>query len=128
MEDLLQFLKDNYKNVKDEELQRIADNVRLVGADSDFATLHKVYKWMVNGISAVDMDGSPTIVRLIDFETPENNIFRVVNQFTVEYNNNGEKKNRRPDVLLFLNGMPVCVIELKILQMPTLLFMTLGNR
>ena len=51
MDDLLQFLKDNYKNVKDEELQRIADNVRLVGADSDFATLHKVYKWMVNGVS-----------------------------------------------------------------------------
>ena len=53
MEDLLQFLTDNNKNVKDEELQRIADNVRLVGADSDFATLHKVYKWMVDGVQAL---------------------------------------------------------------------------
>lgn len=67
MEDLLQFLKNNNKNVKDEELQRIADNVRLVGADSDFATLHKVYKWMVNGVPAVDKDGRPTTVNLIDF-------------------------------------------------------------
>ena len=64
MEDLLQFLKDNNKNVKDEELQRIADNVRLVGADTDFATLHKVYKWMVNGVPAVDKDGRPTTVNL----------------------------------------------------------------
>ena len=60
MDDLLQFLKDNNKNVKDEELQRIADNVRLVGADSDFATLHKVYRWMINGLPAVDKDGRPT--------------------------------------------------------------------
>lgn len=119
MEDLLQFLKDNNKNVKDEELQRIADNVRLVGADSDFATLHKVYKWMVNGVPAVDKDGRPTTVNLIDFACLDNpqkentNIFRVVNQFTVEYMNNGVVKNRRPDVLLYVNGIPVCVIELK---------------
>lgn len=43
----------------------------------------------------------------------DKNIFRVVNQFTVEYTNNGQKENRRPDVLLFVNGMPLCVIELK---------------
>ena len=119
MDDLLQFLKDNHKNVKDEELQRIADNVRLVGADSDFATLHKVYKWMVNGVPAVDKEGRPTTVSLIDFGCLDNpqkentNIFRVINQFTVEYINNGVVKNRRPDVLLYVNGIPVCVIELK---------------
>ena len=113
MGDLLQFLKDKNKDVKDEELQRIADNVRLVGGESDFATLHKVYRWMINGLPAVDKDGRPTTVYLIDFDEPDNNIFRVVNQFTVEYINNGETKNRRPDVLLYVNGMPVCVIELK---------------
>ena len=113
MDDLLQFLKDNNKNIKDEELQRIADNVRLVGADTDFATLHKVYKWMIDGISAVNKKGEPVTVRLIDFEKIDNNIFRVVNQFTVEYINNGVAKTRRPDVLLYVNGIPVCVIELK---------------
>ena len=119
MDDLLQFLKDNNKNIKDEELQRIADNVRLVGADTDFATLHKVYKWMVNGVPAVDKDGRPTTVNLIDFTCLDNplndnkNIFRVVNQFTVDYINNGVTQNRRPDVLLYVNGIPVCVIELK---------------
>lgn len=53
------------------------------------------------------------MVNLIDFENPENNLFRAVNQFTVEYTNNGQKENRRPDVILFVNGMPLCVIELK---------------
>ena len=113
MDDLLQFLTDNHKDVKDEELHRIADNIRLVGGDTDFATLHKVYKWMINGLPATDKEGRPTTINLIDFDEPENNIFRVVNQFTVEYINNGVTKNRRPDVLLYVNGMPVCVIELK---------------
>ena len=53
------------------------------------------------------------MVPLIDFEHPENNIFRAVNQFTVEYTNNGQTENRRPDILLFVNGLPLCVIELK---------------
>lgn len=53
------------------------------------------------------------MIPLIDFEVPENNIFRAVNQFTVEYTDNGQTENRRPDVLLYVNGMPVCVIELK---------------
>lgn len=113
MDDLLQFLNKNNQDVKEDELRRIADNVRLVGGDSDFATLHKVYRWMVDGVSAVDKDGNPTMVNLIDFEETDNNIFRVVNQFTVDYINNGTTKNRRPDVLLYVNGMPVCVIELK---------------
>ena len=53
------------------------------------------------------------MVTLIDYEKPENNIFRAVNQFTVEYTNNGQTKTRRPDILLFVNGLPLCVMELK---------------
>lgn len=58
-------------------------------------------------------DGLARMIPLIDFENWDKNIFRVVNQFTVEYTNNGQKENRRPDVLLFVNGIPLCVIELK---------------
>ena len=38
-------------------------------------------------------------------EKPENNIFRAVNQFTVEYTNNGQVETRRPDILLFVNAL-----------------------
>ena len=113
MDDILQFLTSQNKDLEDVEIQRIADNIRLVGSDSDFATLHKVYKWMIDGISAVNKKGEPVPVGLIEFEKIDNNIFRVVNQFTVEYINNGVTKTRRPDVLLYINGIPVCVIELK---------------
>ena len=96
-----------------DEVRQIIDTVRLAGAESDFATLHKVYGWMVNGIQFTPQNDLPRMVPLIDFEHPENNIFRAVNQFTVEYTNNGQTENRRPDILLFVNGMPLCVIELK---------------
>ena len=45
MDDLLQFLEKKNPDLEDDEIRQIADNIRLVGADSDFATLHKVYGW-----------------------------------------------------------------------------------
>lgn len=112
-DDLEQFLTKTNPDLIAEEIRQIIDAVRLVGAESDFATLHKVYGWMVNGIQFTPQDGQARMVELIDFENPENNIFRAVNQFTIEYMNNGKTETRRPDVLLFVNGMPLCVIELK---------------
>lgn len=73
----------------------------------------KLYGWMVFGIQFVPQNGLARMVPLINFEEPGKNIFRAVNQFVVEYTNNGQKETRRPDVLLFVNGMPLCVIELK---------------
>ena len=68
---------------------------------------------MVNGIQFTPQSGLARMVDLIDFVNPQSNIFRAVNQFTVEYTNNGVTENRRPDILLFVNGMPLCIIELK---------------
>jgi type I restriction enzyme R subunit len=48
-------------------------------------------------------------VWLVDFSAPENNEFLAVNQFTVVENN----VNKRPDIVLFINGLPLVVIELK---------------
>lgn len=112
-DDLEQFLSNTNPDLTPDEVRQIIDTVRLAGAESDFATLHKVYGWMVNGIQFTPQNGLPRMVPLIDFEHPENNIFRAVNQFTVEYTNNGQTENRRPDILLFVNGMPLCVVELK---------------
>uniref|UniRef100_UPI0040283000 type I restriction endonuclease subunit R n=1 Tax=Faecousia sp. TaxID=2952921 RepID=UPI0040283000 len=112
-DDMEQFLCKTNPELTAEEIRQILDTVRLAGGESDFAALHKVYGWMVDGISFVPKSGQPKMVALIDFEHPERNIFRTVNQFTVEYTNNGQTENRRPDILLFVNGMPLCVIELK---------------
>lgn len=52
--------------------------------------------------------------RLMDFDQPDNNDFLVVNQFTVKgSSSSGKHSTRRPDVVVFINGLPISVIELK---------------
>jgi type I restriction enzyme R subunit len=70
------------------------------------------HKMLLKGISVDIKTENGTkgdFVKLIDFETPENNDFLVVNQFTIK----GTKGNRRPDLVIFINGLPISVIELK---------------
>lgn len=50
-----------------------------------------------------------SIVYLLDYSNAKNNTFYVVNQFTFVENSN----NRRPDIILFINGMPLVLMELK---------------
>lgn len=70
------------------------------------------HDFLVNGIQ-VEHEGEDRTIgeraKLIDFEDPDNNDFVAINQFTIE----GPKRNRRPDIICFVNGIPLVVIELK---------------
>lgn len=112
-DDLEVFIRNTNSELTEDEIKKISDSIKLVGAESDFATLHKVYNWLVNGIQFTPQNGQPKMIPLIDFEAPSNNIFKVVNQLSIDYTNNGQIYNRRPDVMLYINGIPVCIIELK---------------
>lgn len=70
------------------------------------------HKMLTEGINvSYRKDGADRgdLVWLVDFKDPENNDFLVANQFTVVEND----KNKRPDIILFVNGLPLVVIELK---------------
>ena len=70
------------------------------------------HRMLTEGIKvSYQKDGSNRgdLVWLIDFTSPENNDFVVLNQYTVIENN----INKRPDVVLFINGLPLVIIELK---------------
>jgi type I restriction enzyme R subunit len=73
----------------------------------------RFHQMLVEGadVEIVREDGSigGDKARLIDFDNPENNDWLAVNQFTVIE----QESNRRPDVVLFVNGLPLAVIELK---------------
>ena len=68
---------------------------------------------LINGIEIEDYDDEGQsiveIVKIIDFEYPQNNDFLAVNQLTIV---NGDY-TKRPDIVLFINGLPIVVIELK---------------
>lgn len=67
--------------------------------------------YIQNGVEVTYSKNGETkadIIYLVDYKNVENNSFILANQWTVI-----EKSNKRPDVLLFLNGLPICLFELK---------------
>lgn len=57
--------------------------------------------------------GRPQTVHFIDWDNPENNVFTAVNQFKVDCPGGLSKGSIRPDITLFINGIPVVVVECK---------------
>ncbi|NPV81813.1 MAG: type I restriction endonuclease subunit R [Firmicutes bacterium] len=74
---------------------------------------HTLHRYLVEGVPVEYQrtDGSimGDLVRVLDYDNPENNDFLAVNQFTVVE----DRYERRPDIVLFVNGLPLAVIELK---------------
>lgn len=71
-----------------------------------------VHRWLVDGVPVEFQKDGETRgdrVRLLDFANVAANDFLAVNQFSVQ----GPKQTRRPDVVLFINGLPLVVVELK---------------
>ena len=112
-DDFKSFISKTNPELTSQEINQLFDTIRLFGSESEFATLHRIYQWLVDGIQFTPHSGQAKMISLIDFETPRNNVYHVVNQFEVGYINNGKREKRRPDVLLYINGLPLCIIELK---------------
>lgn len=69
------------------------------------------HKYLIEGVPVPykkDGESRTFTVKLVDFTNPEANDFKVVNQFTII-----EYKNKRPDILIFINGIPMVLFELK---------------
>ena len=87
------------------EIQRI-NSPELIANNESF---HRMLTEGINVSYQKDGNQRGDLVWLIDFENAENNEFIVANQYTVIENGN----NKRPDMILFVNGIPLVVIELK---------------
>ena len=86
--------------------------VRRVSAPELVAANEAFHRLLTEGVPVCfrrDGEERGERVRLVDFDTPGNNEFLAVNQFTVIEN----RENKRPDIVLFVNGLPLVVIELK---------------
>lgn len=96
--------KDITEDIADEVYRKVRNfrNVDLVEANYEF------YHMLYAGVE-VPIEGDRTFVaKLIDRNNIENNVFQVINQYTVI-----EYKEKRPDVVVFINGIPLIVFELK---------------
>lgn len=78
-----------------------------------FERNHIVHKWLTDGIQIEDYESDVNpLVRFVDFANVKNNVFQVANQLKFK-----ESRNLRiPDVILFVNGIPLVIFELKSLE------------
>ena len=91
-----------------EETYKTIKNLGLLKLEDMNAVFHK---YLIEGVPIpyrANGELATFTVRLIDFENPELNDFKVINQYTII-----EYKNKRPDVLVFINGIPMVLFELK---------------
>lgn len=113
MDDLKQYLYDRY--AKDGITPGEVDSVILMLRNIS-GTIYEankaVYKLICNGfiLNREDRMQKDLYIELIDFDIPENNIFKVVNQFEIVGINN---QLRIPDGIVFINGIPIVVFEFK---------------
>ena len=106
-------LKDINPGVAPEIIDMVVKDLRKDFSGTDIVdTNYKLYNQIRNGINIktrVNGKDDFVIVKLVDFEHPLKNDFTAVNQMWIK----GHFRYRRPDVLLFVNGLPLVFIELK---------------
>ena len=93
-------------------LQDALKEVQRISSPDLLANNEAFHRLLTEGVKVSrqqDGDERGDLVWLIDFAHPENNEFVIANQFTVIENH----QNKRPDLVLFVNGIPLVVIELK---------------
>lgn len=110
-EDLRSYLSARYhtKGLTANEVDGIVGNLRNVGGRNEYYALQNTFYLYRDGYDFHPQESEPFKLEYIDFDNPGRNIFRCVNQFTMVQGT----ENRRPDIMLYVNGIPVCIIELK---------------
>ena len=93
------------------EIQRIIANLRNTASTTDYLTSRAVFQLIQNGFTFERDDTSLPAIHIdyLNFDRTEGNIFKVINQLTMRERG----QERRPDVLLYVNGIPLCIMELK---------------
>lgn len=111
-DDLRTFLQRRYadKNLSETEMQKIIHMLSLIPSAPLYNANRQAFWLVVEGFNLVrdDLHQVALHVDYIDFDHPEKNIFRIVNQYSVQ-----GKQLRRPDLLIFINGIPIGICEFK---------------
>lgn len=110
---LLEQLQIINPKIKVDILEKAIAMLKNIDNPSLFERNHVVHKWLTDGIQVEDYhsDVNP-LIRFIDFDDIKNNVFQVANQLKFK-----ESRNLRiPDVILFVNGIPLVIFELKSIE------------
>ena len=109
-DDLKAFLLSQYPDLTQSELSKIISRLDNLPAVPLYEGNRDTYRLISEGFDFVREDPSKIglHINFIDFDNIDNNSFKVINQFIVE-----DGKTRIPDMLIFINGIPVSIFEFK---------------
>ena len=113
IDDLKTYLQRRYAELTSEDLDEVINHLRHTSGQTHFELLRNTYYLVRDGYRYTrHSDGKNFDIEYLDFtKDSTHNIYRCVNQFEVGY---GQKSDIRiPDVMLFVNGIPLCIFELK---------------
>lgn len=111
-DDLWAYLSDHYQSagLSDAEMKKIINKLSLINSTPLYLGSREAFRLVNEGFDLARDDITKVALHIdyINYDEPEKNIFKVVNQYSVQ----GEHL-RRPDMLVFINGIPVAIFEFK---------------
>ncbi len=110
LDDLRSYLSSRYQDLSDTEMQKIINKLNLINATPLYIGNRNAFRLVNEGFDLIRDDISKVALHIdyINYDEPDKNIFKIVNQYSVQ----GEHL-RRPDMLMFINGIPVAIFEFK---------------
>lgn len=110
-EDLIESIHKLNSNLTDNQVNETVRLIKNLDHNNTLLNNKQFTKYLLEGVQVPYQDNGETrykTIKLVDFNNPSNNIFKAINQYTII-----EHSEKRPDIILFINGLPLVVIELK---------------
>ena len=110
-EDLYYSIEKLNRKLNDNQIREAIRLVKNLDSNNTILNNKQFTKYLLEGCKIPVTEKGETkyiTVNLVDFSTPSNNIFKAINQYTII-----EHSEKRPDIIIFVNGLPLVVIELK---------------
>lgn len=110
-DDLTQAIEKINKEIKAEQTKEAVRLIRNLDHNNTILNNKQFTKYLLEGVQIPIQEKGETrykTVKIIDFDNISNNTFKAINQYTIT-----EHSEKRPDIIIFINGIPLVVIELK---------------
>lgn len=110
-EDLKEAIRKINSNVSEEELTEVMRQIKNLEHNNTILNNKQFTKYLLEGCQVPINENGETrykTIKIADFDNISNNIFKAINQYTII-----EHSEKRPDIIIFINGLPLIVVELK---------------
>lgn len=110
LDDLKKFISKKYKNISEDEMKKIINHLNLIQSSQLYEGNKEAFYIINEGFDLIrdNLNEIALHIDFINFDEPNQNIFKVVNQYSIK-----DECIRRPDLLIFINGIPIGICEFK---------------